>query len=52
MTTKQHSQEHYRQTSNIRHPKSQNLNVSYNCLILQLALPNPLKPGIVLITQM
>ena len=33
------------QTSNIRHTKSQNLNVS--CLILQLSLPNPLKSGVV-----
>ena len=34
----------YRQTSNIRHTKSQNLNVSY--LVLQLSLPYPLKPGV------
>ena len=32
----------YRQISNIRHTTSQTLNVS--CLILQLSLPNPLKP--------
>ena len=32
------------QTSNIRCTKSQNLNVS--CLVLQLFLPNPLKPGV------
>ena len=32
----------YHQTSNIGHTKSQNLNVSY--LVLQLSLPNPLKP--------
>ena len=32
----------YYQTSNIRHTKSPNLNVSR--LILQLSLPNPLKP--------
>ena len=30
-------------SSSIRHNKSQNLNVS--CLVLQLSLPNPLKPG-------
>ena len=34
----------YRQTSNISRTKSQNLNVSR--LVLQLSLPNPLKPGI------
>ena len=34
----------YRQISNIRRTKSQTLNVS--CLVLQLSLPNPLKPGI------
>ena len=34
----------YCQTSNIRCSKSKNLNVS--CLILQLSLPNPLKPGV------
>ena len=34
----------YPQTSSIRHTKSQNLNVSH--LILQLSLPNPLKPGV------
>ena len=32
----------YRQTSNMSHTKSQNLNVS--SLALQLSLPNPLKP--------
>ena len=32
------------QTSNISHTKSQKLNVS--CLVLQLSLPNPLKPGV------
>ena len=34
----------YRQTSNIRCIKSQNLNVS--SLVLQLSLLNPLKPGV------
>ena len=34
----------YHQTSNISHTESQHLNVS--CLILQLPLPNPLKPGV------
>ena len=34
----------YRQTSNIRPTKSQNLNVSR--LILELSLPNPLKSGV------
>ena len=34
---------HYRQTSYIMHTKFQNLNVSRP--ILQLSLPNPLKPG-------
>ena len=34
----------YRQTSNISRTKSQTLNVS--CLVLQLSLPNPLKPGV------
>ena len=34
----------YRQISNISHTKSQNLNVS--CLVLQLSLSNPLKPGV------
>ena len=34
----------YRQTSNISCTKSLNLNVS--CLVLQLSLPNPLKPGV------
>ena len=32
------------QTSNIRHNKSQNLNVSH--LVVQLSLPNPLKQGV------
>ena len=35
---------HYRQVSNIRRTKSQNLNVS--CLVLQLSLHNLLKPGV------
>ena len=34
----------YRKVSNIRSTKSQNLNASR--LILQLSLPNPLKPGV------
>ena len=34
----------YCQTSNRRHTKSQHLNVSH--LVLQLPLPNPLKPGV------
>ena len=34
----------YCQSSNIWHTKSQNLTVSH--LILQLSLPNPLKPGV------
>ena len=34
----------YRQTSNIRHNKYQNLNVSR--LVLQLSLTNALKPGV------
>ena len=37
-------QERYRQTSNISHNKSQKLNVL--CLVLQVSLPNPLKPGV------
>ena len=39
----------YCQTSNISHTKSPNLNV---CLILQLSLPNPLKPGVKLRMKM
>ena len=34
----------YLQTSNIRHNKYKNLKVSR--LVLQLSLPNPLKPGV------
>ena len=34
----------YRKISNMRCTKSQNLNDS--CLILQLFLPNPFKPGV------
>ena len=34
----------YHETSNIRHTKSQNFNVSH--LVWQLFLPNPLKPGV------
>ena len=36
--------DNYHQASNIRHTKSHNLNVS--CRIMQLSLPNPLKPGV------
>ena len=36
--------ETYCEISNTRHTKSQNLNVSR--LVLQLSLPNPLKPGV------
>ena len=34
----------YRKISNISRTKSQNLNVSR--LVLQLSLPNPMKPGV------
>ena len=34
----------YRKTSSISHTKSQNLTVSR--VVLQLSLPNPLKPGV------
>ena len=34
----------YRKISDIRRTKSQNLNVSR--LVLQLSLPNPMKPGV------
>ena len=37
-------EEEYRKVSNIRRTKSLNLNASR--LILQLSLPNPLKPGV------
>ena len=40
----------YRQFSNIRRTQSQNINVSR--LVLQLSLPNPLKPGVKLKTKM
>ena len=40
----------YRKVFNIRRTKSQNLNVSR--LILQLSLPNPLKPGVKLRMKM
>ena len=40
----------YRKTSSIIRTKSQNLNVSY--LVLQLSLPNPLKPGVQLRMKM
>ena len=39
-----YANETYHQTSNISGAKSPNLNVS--CLVLQLSLPNPLKPGV------
>ena len=41
---------YYRKVSNIRRTKSQNLNASR--LILQLSLPNPLKPGVKLRMKM
>ena len=34
----------YHQISSIKHKKSKNLNVSH--LVLQLSLPDPLKPGV------
>ena len=40
----------YRQTSNISFTKSQNFNVS--CLVLQLPLHNPSKPGVKSKTKM
>ena len=40
----------YPQASNVRHTKSQNSNVSH--LILQLSMPNPLKPGVKLRMKM
>ena len=40
----------YRKVSNIRRTKSQNLNDS--CLVLQLSLPNRLKPGVKSIMKM
>ena len=40
----------YRKTSCISRTKSPNLDVS--CLVLQLSLPNPLKPGVKLRTKM
>ena len=40
----------YRKVSNIRRTKSQNSNASR--LILQLSLPNPLKPGVKLRMKM
>ena len=42
--------EGYRQTSNISHTKPQNLKVSR--LVLQLSLPNPVKPGVKSILKM
>ena len=41
---------HYRQFSDIRRTQSQNINVSR--LVLQLSLPNPLKPGVKLRMKM
>ena len=41
---------HYRKTSSISRTKSQNLNVS--CILLQLSLLNPLKPGVKLRMKM
>ena len=43
-TLQQHSIKNYRQTSNIRCTNFRNLNVSP--FVLQLTLPNPLKPGV------
>ena len=40
----------YDKTSNISHTESQNLIDS--CLVLQLSLPNPLKPGVKLRMKM
>ena len=40
----------YRQVSNIRRTQSKNTNVSR--LVLQLSLPNPLKPGVKLRMKM
>ena len=40
----------YRQFSNIRRTQSQNINASG--LVLQLCLPNPLKPGVKLRMKM
>ena len=37
--------DHYRQTSNVGHTKSTNLNISR--LRLQMCLPNPLKTGVI-----
>ena len=42
--------EAYRKTSSISRTKSQNLNVS--CILLQLSLLNPLKPGVKLRMKM
>ena len=44
MCNQYQAKESYRKISNIRHTKSQNLNVSR--LVLQLSLPNPMKPGV------
>ena len=40
----------YRKTSSISRTQLQNLNVS--CPLLQLSMPNPLKPGVKLIMKM
>ena len=45
-----HRQDIYRKTPSISHTKAQNLNVSH--LVLQLSLPNPLKPGVKLRMKM
>ena len=42
--------DNYRKVSNIRRTKCQNLNDSR--LVLQLSVPNPLKPSVKSITQM
>ena len=46
----EHSKVTVKPTSNISHTKSQHLNVFH--LILQVSLPNPLKPGVKLRTKM
>ena len=45
-----HANDDYRQISNISRPKSHNLNVSG--LVLQMSLPNPLKPDVKTIMKM
>ena len=44
MSIRKHNFSYYRKTSSINHTKSQNLTVSR--VVLQLSLPNPLKPGV------